>query len=127
MTTTTKIRWKEKMRPRAVINARDLVIRSLDVFSNGEHSGMYFTVAEDDTHSRVSGYLDICRENNPKLSEVANNVYGGVGEMAFSRKADGNYLVDLKSRLIVNYCFCVMSAEEFGAFYENIRQFKAAN
>ena len=38
-----------------------------------------------------------------------HNRDGGGGEVAISKKSDGDYLVALKSNLILNYCHCVIS------------------
>lgn len=70
----------------------------------------------------MSGSLEIVRENNPKLSELANNVYGGVGEVTIAKRSDGNYLVALKSNLILNYCYCLMTAQEFKKLLHNIEK-----
>lgn len=70
----------------------------------------------------MSGSLEIVRENNPKLSELANNVYGGVGEIEVSKRSDGDYLVALKSNLILNYCYCLMASQEFKNLLRNIEK-----
>ena len=52
-----------------------------------------------------------------------HNRDGRGGEVAISKKSDGDYLVALKSNLILNYCYCVMSAQEFKKLLKNIERY----
>lgn len=122
MVSEKKADWREKLTPKAVVKADDLRIIGKKILPGETHQGIYFSVMASDSNPYMSGSLEIVRENNPKLSELANNVYGGVGEVAISKKSDGDYLVALKSNLILNYCYCWMSAQEFKKLLRNIEK-----
>ena len=117
-----KVDWREKLTPNAVVKADDLHIIGTKILPGETYHGICFSIKDSDSNPYMSGSLEIVRESNPKLSELANNVYGGVGEVAISKRSDGNYLVALKSNLILNYCYCVMSAQEFKKLLKNIEK-----
>lgn len=122
MVSEKKVDWREKLTPKAVIKADDFHVIGTKILPGETYQGTYFSIMASDSNPYISGSLEIVRENNSKLSELANNVYGGVGEIAISKKSDGDYLVALKSNLILNYCYCVMSAEEFKKLLRNIEK-----
>ena len=113
MVSEEKTDWRERLTPKAVVTVDDLRIISTKKLPGETLHGLYLSIEASDSNTYISGSLEIVRENNPKLSELANNVYGGVGEVAISKRSDGNYLVALKSSLIINYCYCLMTAQEF--------------
>lgn len=122
MVSEKKADWREKLTPKTVVKADDLHIIGTKILPGETYHGIYFSIKASDFNPYMSGGLEIDRENNPKLSELANNVYGGGGEVAISKKSDGDYLVALKSNLILNYCHCVMSAQEFKKLLKNIER-----
>lgn len=122
MASEKKTDWRERLTPKAVVKADDLRIISTKKLPGETQHGLYFSIEASDSNPYISGSLEIVRGNNPKLSELANNVYGGVGEVAFSKRSDGDYLVALKSNLIVNYCYCLMTAQEFNKLLHNIER-----
>lgn len=122
MVSEEKTDWREKLTPKAVVTADDLRIISTKKLPGETLHGLYFSIEASDSYPYMSGSLEIVRENNPKLSELANNVYGGVGEVAIAKRSDGNYLVALKSNLILNYCYCLMTAQEFKKLLHNIEK-----
>ena len=122
MISEKKSDWREKLTPKAVVKADDLRVIGTKILPGETYQGIYFSIKGSDSNSYMSGSLEIVRENNPKLSELANNVYGGVGEVEISKKSDVDYLVALKSNLILNYCYCVMSAQEFKRLLRNIEK-----
>lgn len=117
-----KVDWREKLTPKAVVKADDLHIIGTKILPGETYHGIYFSIKDSDSNPYMSGSLEIVRESNPKLSELANNVYGGVGEIKVSKRSDGDYLVALKSNLILNYCYCLMASQEFKNLLRNIEK-----